>query len=381
MSEAPPPLPPPLPPSPPSQQPQQEFYFHAPPEELKPELSGVGRIALLFLHLAGLAAIIWIIRSSAPKTLDESIAIGYVSAMAMALFIGASVVFLVLRLPFKSANQDLVQPLLLLLCYGGAIAMAFSSGKVAREFDKQMAQAQNQTAVEKFNRQTRKLDDDARKELEENTVNEVDPEEMQARKEAWDKMISSVDTEGMSESDKKVFLASQEIVSEVFSMSQQYAETMASAGDLTLESLQTGEDVLAAREIAKTLREANQEMWDYLTTLPTRVPEALQARGVPAKDVKAFTQQFIQGMGYESQVAVRKLENERLDMLTLLMDLLLEQDGKWEQTDEQFLFEEDQAIEDFNVIMGEIDRIETEIGEHQAEIVRITSGAAQPDMR
>lgn len=375
MSEFPPPIPPPLPPAGTTEPPPQDFYFHEPPEELKPELDGAGKVFLVILHLVGLAILVLINRGSAPASMNESAQIGYVIGRIVASFIFACVVFLVARMPFKNANPNVAQPLVLMVCYALVIAGSLSSVSVGETIDKTVANSKNQEALSNLQKKTQALDRKNSKKLDQDVPIAADPSDIEHRKEAWDEMVATVDTKGMSETDKKIFAATQEIVGALIAAGQKFAEAAAAAGALTLDGIEAHEDVLEVKTNAAELREANAEMWEFMKDLPDHISRSMEARGVPKRDAVAFSNQFLQGMAHESQLAVRELEDQRMDTLTVILDLLIHHQGAWEQTDDQFLFEDDQAIEDFNVLMGEIDRIEGELVEQQEAIMKAAAKA------
>jgi len=375
MSELPPPIPPPLPPSDAQAPPKQDFYFHAPPEELDPALSGIGLALVVILHLAGLAALALIYSVSGvpgmPK--GENVNISGVIIGMVGAFMIVCLVFMFGRVLFKHTNQNVAQPLILIACYGAVIVLPMTFGSFGDQLNQRVANSKNQEAISKLKKKTQALDRERTKNLEEDIPFAADPSDIKERKEAWEEMVANVDTKGMSETDKKIFAATQEVMGTLMEAGQKFAES--SMGDLTFGGVKTREDAMATKSKVERVRAANTEMADYMKGLPDLIAETTQGHGVPKREAAAFSNQFLTTMNYEAQLKVRELEDQRMDTLTVILDLLLHHDGTWEQTDGEFLFEDDQAIEDFNVLMGEIDRIEGELVEQQEAIMNAAAKA------
>lgn len=375
MSDIPPPIPPELPPAGTTEAPKQDFYFHEPPQELKPELDGAGKAFLVILHLVGMAILVFLNLDSAPASMNESMQFGYVVGRIVSSFIFACILFLVARMPFKSANPNVAQPLVLMVCYGIVIAYSLSSVSLGGKIDKTVANSKNQEAISQLKKKTEALVRKDSKRLDEDIPIAADPSDMKLRKDAWDEMVANVDTEGMTETDKRMFAATQVIMGTLMEAGEKFATAAAAAGDLTLNNIETSEDVNATKARVVATRSANVEMAEYMKGLPDLIEETMEGHGVPKREIAAFTTQFLTAMAYESQLKVRELEDQRMDTLSVILDLLTHHEGTWELTDGEFLFEDDQAIEDFNVLMGEIDRIEGELVEQQEAIMNAAAKA------
>jgi hypothetical protein len=157
---------------------------------------------------------------------------------------------------------------------------------------------------------------------------------------------------------------------------QAYAELEA-AGFLEASELDTREKIATHRRRIDGLRKSNEALKEYFGKMESHLDRHLEAEGVGAEDRREFRRGFLAGARGKRRLleSIRALDDEFCDLMDEVLRLLESELGKWTTAGGLVTFESDAAVETYNELVAEIQKVADEQRDAQRELAgRILEG-------